>query len=159
MIAEAWARLSSKATQVVDNHTIRIIRTISATTMTPKLNTRIRRSYDCTHSPAASGIRLVAPAVPLAFTSQRFQFLRIASRNYHSGTQTSITHWGDVLRGINIPRFGVTRRRGLRGQRSTQLSVELGKSRAALGLWCFPRIVSSHSVNRAGVGTGTGVCA
>src|SRR4029077_6100200 len=60
-------RLFSKAIQAVDNHTIRIVRTISATTMTPKLNTRIRLSYDCTLSPAVSEIRLVAPAIPLAF--------------------------------------------------------------------------------------------
>jgi hypothetical protein len=44
----------------VDNHPIRIVRTISATTVTPKLNTRIRLS------PPASEIRLAAPANPLA---------------------------------------------------------------------------------------------
>jgi hypothetical protein len=109
---KAWPRLFSKAIQAVDNHSIRIVRTISATTMTPKLNKRIRRSYDCMLSPAVSEIRLAAPANPLAFTSQIFQFLRIASQNYHSDTQTSITPWGDALRGINIPRFGVTRGRG-----------------------------------------------
>jgi hypothetical protein len=69
-------RLFSKAIQAVDNHTIRIVRTISATTMTPKLNTRIRLSYDCTLSPAVSEIRLVAPAIPLAFTCSNFYELR-----------------------------------------------------------------------------------
>src|SRR5262245_27581820 len=61
--------LFSKAIQAVVNHSIRIVRTISAATRTPKLNTRIRRSYDRMLSPPVSEIRLAAPANPLAFTS------------------------------------------------------------------------------------------
>jgi len=80
-IPESVARLFSKAIQAVDNHTIRIARTISATTITPKLNTRIRRSYHSTLLPGVSEIRLAAPVSPLAFTSQIFQFLLIASQN------------------------------------------------------------------------------
>jgi len=53
--------------------------------MTPKLNKHIRRSYDCMLSPAVSEIRLAAPANPLAFTSQIFQFLRIASQKLSLG--------------------------------------------------------------------------
>jgi hypothetical protein len=74
---KAWPRLFSKAIQAVDNHSIRIVRTISATTMTPKLNKRIRRSYDCTLFPAVSEIRLAAPANPLAFTSQYSNFYEL----------------------------------------------------------------------------------
>src|SRR4029077_5126105 len=63
----------SKVIQVLDSHTVRIVRTISATTTTPKLYTRIRRSYDCTLTPPASEIRLAAPANPLAFTCPFYQ--------------------------------------------------------------------------------------
>ena len=61
-------RLFAKASQAVDNHSIRIVRTISATITTRKLNTRIRRLYDCMVCPPASEIRLATPANPLAFT-------------------------------------------------------------------------------------------
>ena len=46
---------------------------ISATTMTPKLNTRIRRSYDSMLSAPASEIPLAGPANPLAFTCPFYQ--------------------------------------------------------------------------------------
>src|SRR5262245_49023925 len=61
-------RLFSKPIHALGNHTIRIVRTVSATTMIPKLNTHIRRSYDCMPSSPVSEIRLAAPASPLAFT-------------------------------------------------------------------------------------------
>src|SRR5262249_49500638 len=49
------------------NHTIRIVRTTSATTITPpRSSTRIRRSYDRVLSPPRSEIRLTEPANPLA---------------------------------------------------------------------------------------------
>ena len=41
---KVWPRLFSKAIHALDNHMIRIIRKISATRITPKLNRRIRRS-------------------------------------------------------------------------------------------------------------------
>jgi hypothetical protein len=52
---------------------VRIVRTISATTTTPKLYTSIGRSYDCMLSPPASEIRLAALANPLAFTCPFYQ--------------------------------------------------------------------------------------
>jgi len=66
-------RLFSNAIQALDSRSIRIVRMISATAITPKLNTRIRRSYDSMLSAPASEIPLAAPANPLAFTCPFYQ--------------------------------------------------------------------------------------
>ena len=63
----ARPRLFSNAIQALNKHTIRIVRAISATTITPNSNTRIRPSYEGILPPFE--IRLAKPANPLAFTS------------------------------------------------------------------------------------------
>jgi hypothetical protein len=66
----AGPMLFSKAIQALNKHTIRIVRAISAITIIPQSNTRIRTSYDCMLFPPPSEIRLGEAANPLAFTSQ-----------------------------------------------------------------------------------------
>ena len=61
--------LSSKAIHVLNKHTIRIVRAITAITIIPQSNKPIRPSYDCMLLPPPSEIRLGETANPLAFTS------------------------------------------------------------------------------------------
>jgi hypothetical protein len=51
-------------------------------------------------SPAVFEIRLALPAIPLAFTSQTFQFLRIASQIMSRALRRLFTRWGDALQGV-----------------------------------------------------------
>jgi hypothetical protein len=101
--------LFSKAIQAVDYHSIRIVRMNSAATRTPKLNTRIRRSYDCMLSPPVSEIRLAAPANPLAFTSHFYSASQpnaasifCAQRNEFITITRNLKNAPDVGDGINV---------------------------------------------------------